>query len=97
MAEFVTLEVDGAVGTIRLDRPPMNALNVQVQEEIRAAALEASERPEIRAVVIYGGPRVFATRGASSTPRRRCASASSTRWRRPSSYTTRPTAGPSSS
>src|SRR3954462_14937427 len=60
MAEHVTLDVDGAIGTIRLDRPPMNALNAQVQEEIRAAALEASQRPDIRAVVIYGGPKVFA-------------------------------------
>jgi enoyl-CoA hydratase/carnithine racemase len=57
---FVNLEVDGAIGTIRLDRPPMNALNAQVQEELRAAALEASQRREVRAVVIYGGPKVFA-------------------------------------
>ena len=28
MGEFVRLEVDGGIGTIRLDRPPMNALNV---------------------------------------------------------------------
>src|SRR3954468_21924790 len=60
MADFVTLEVEGAIGTIRLDRPPMNALNAQVQEELRAAALEASQRREVRAVVIYGGPKVFA-------------------------------------
>jgi enoyl-CoA hydratase len=60
MAEFVNLEVDGGIGTIRLDRPPMNALNVQVQEEIRAAAHEASERDDVRAVVVYGGPKVFA-------------------------------------
>ena len=60
MADFVTLEVDGAIGTIRLDRPPMNALNAQVQNEIKAAAQEASVRKEIRAVVIYGGPKIFA-------------------------------------
>jgi enoyl-CoA hydratase/carnithine racemase len=60
MADFVTLEVDGAIGTIRLDRPPMNALNGQVQDEIKAAAQEASARKEIRAVVIYGGPKIFA-------------------------------------
>src|SRR5579875_2094380 len=60
MAEFVNLEVDGGVGTIRLDRPKMNALNVQVQEEIRAAASEATERGDVRAVVIWGGPKVFA-------------------------------------
>jgi enoyl-CoA hydratase/carnithine racemase len=60
MAEYVNLEVDGGIGTIRLDRPPMNALNAQVQEEIRAAASEASQRRDVRAVVIYGGPKVFA-------------------------------------
>src|SRR3954469_13457166 len=60
MTEFVTLQVDGAVGTIRIDRPKMNALNVVVQEEIRAAAAEATERDDVRAVVLYGGERVFA-------------------------------------
>jgi enoyl-CoA hydratase len=60
MGEFVRLEVDGGVGTIRLDRPPMNALNRQVQEEIRASAAEAAERADVRAVVVYGGPKVLA-------------------------------------
>ncbi|MFC6094144.1 enoyl-CoA hydratase-related protein [Saccharothrix sp. BKS2] len=60
MAEFVGLEVEGGIGTIRLDRPPMNALNRQVQEEIRAAALEAGERADVRSVIVYGGPKVFA-------------------------------------
>jgi enoyl-CoA hydratase len=60
MGEFVNLTVSEGVGTIRLDRPKMNALNVQVQEEIRAAALEATASDEVRAVVIYGGERVFA-------------------------------------
>ncbi|WP_374970043.1 enoyl-CoA hydratase/isomerase family protein [Terrabacter sp. BE26] len=60
MGEFVRLEVEDGVGTIRLDRPKMNALNVQVQEEIRAAAAEASERADVKAVVVYGGERVFA-------------------------------------
>jgi enoyl-CoA hydratase/carnithine racemase len=60
MSEFVRLEVADGVGTIRLDRPKMNALNVQVQEEIRAAAAEATEREDIRAVVVYGGEKVFA-------------------------------------
>lgn len=58
--EFVRLEVEGGVGTIRLDRPKMNALNEQVQEEIRAAAAEASARDDVRAVVVHGGDRVFA-------------------------------------
>jgi enoyl-CoA hydratase/carnithine racemase len=60
MAEFVRLEVADGVGTIRLDRPKMNALDAQMQEEIRTAAGEASERDEIKAVVVYGGEKVFA-------------------------------------
>jgi enoyl-CoA hydratase/carnithine racemase len=60
MGEFVNLTVSDGVGTIRLDRPKMNALNVQVQDEIRAAALEATADDDVRAVVIYGGERVFA-------------------------------------
>ncbi len=60
MGEFVRLEVADGVGTIRLDRPKMNALNAQMQGEIRAAALEASERADVKAVVLYGGERVFA-------------------------------------
>src|SRR4051812_42183661 len=60
VGEFVRLEVDGGIGTIRLDRPKMNALNVAVQEEIRAAATEAAERDDVRAVIVYGGERVFA-------------------------------------
>ena len=60
MGEFVRLEVADGIGTIRLDRPKMNALNVQVQEEIRAAAQEATDRADVKAVIVYGGERVFA-------------------------------------
>jgi len=60
MGEFVRVETDQALATIRLDRPPMNALNAQVQAEIAVAAAQVSDDPQIRAVVIYGGERVFA-------------------------------------
>jgi enoyl-CoA hydratase/carnithine racemase len=60
MGEFVRLEVDAGVGTIRLDRPPMNALNAQVRGELHAAADEAANRKDVRAVVVYGGEKVFA-------------------------------------
>src|SRR5829696_5343174 len=58
--EFVTLQVEDGVGTIRLDRPKMNAINEQLHREVRAAAVEATERADVRAVVLYGGERVFA-------------------------------------
>jgi len=59
-AEFIRLEVDEGVATLRLDRPKMNAINFQVQDELRAAAAEAAEREDVRAVVLYGGERLFA-------------------------------------
>jgi enoyl-CoA hydratase/carnithine racemase len=58
--EFVTLQVEDGVGTIRLDRPKMNAIDEQLHMEVRAAATEAAERDDVRAVVLYGGERVFA-------------------------------------
>jgi enoyl-CoA hydratase/carnithine racemase len=60
MAEFVRLDVDNGVGTIRLDRPKMNALDAQVQRELIEVAQEADTRADVAAVVIYGGERVFA-------------------------------------
>jgi enoyl-CoA hydratase/carnithine racemase len=60
MGEFVSVEIDQAVATIQLNRPPMNALNAQVQEEFGAAAAQVSGDSAVRAVVLYGGPRVFA-------------------------------------
>jgi len=60
MGEFVRVEIDQAIATIRLERPPMNALNAQVQSEIAAAAATVSDDPQVRAVVLYGGEKVFA-------------------------------------
>ncbi|MEU1090032.1 enoyl-CoA hydratase/isomerase family protein [Streptomyces sp. NPDC005576] len=56
----VTLEVQDGVGTIRLDRPPMNALDVATQDRLRELAEEAARRDDVRAVVIHGGKKVFA-------------------------------------
>ena len=61
MGEFVNLEVSGAgVGTIRLDRPKVNALNAQVAREIDEAVAAARGDERVRAVVLWGGERVFA-------------------------------------
>ncbi|HET7899674.1 MAG TPA: enoyl-CoA hydratase-related protein [Candidatus Nanopelagicales bacterium] len=60
MSEFVRFDVQDGVATIQLDRPPMNALSAQVQTDIRGAAYEATQRADVRAVVVYGGPKVFA-------------------------------------
>lgn len=61
MGEFVKLEVSGSgVGTIRLDRPKVNALNRQVASEIREAVREVASDDKVRAVVLWGGEHVFA-------------------------------------
>ena len=60
MGDLVRLEVSEGVGTIRLDRPKMNAISVAVQDELRAAAEEATARDDVKAVVLYGGERTFA-------------------------------------
>ncbi|WBO63753.1 MULTISPECIES: enoyl-CoA hydratase/isomerase family protein [Streptomyces] len=56
----VNLEVAEGVGTLRLDRPPMNALDVATQDRLKELAEEVTRRDDVRAVVIYGGERVFA-------------------------------------
>ena len=56
----VNLEVAEGVGTLRLDRPPMNALDVATQDRLKELAEEAGRRDDVRAVVIYGGEKVFA-------------------------------------
>ena len=60
MSGLVRLEVEGGIGTIVLDRPPMNALNFEIQDGLHAAAVEATERRDVSAVVVYGGEKVFA-------------------------------------
>jgi len=60
VSEFVRLEVEDGVATLRLDRPKMNAIDGALRAELRAAAVEARDRDDVRAVVLYGGERVFA-------------------------------------
>jgi enoyl-CoA hydratase/carnithine racemase len=61
MGEFVNLEVAASgIGTIRLDRPKVNALNRQVALEIDDAVEAARSNDDVRAVVVWGGERVFA-------------------------------------
>lgn len=60
MTDLVRLEVEDGIATIRLDRPPMNALNGEIQHGLIAACGEAGERRDVAAVVVYGGEKVFA-------------------------------------
>jgi enoyl-CoA hydratase/carnithine racemase len=60
VGEFVRVELADQIATIRLDRPKMNALNAQVQDEIAEVAAGVSADSGVRAVILYGGERVFA-------------------------------------
>ncbi|HEX5901924.1 MAG TPA: enoyl-CoA hydratase-related protein [Actinomycetota bacterium] len=60
MGEFVRVETDEAVATIRLDRPPANALARQVSEELAEAARQVAADDAVRAVVVWGGQKIFA-------------------------------------
>lgn len=61
MGEFVNLEVgDDGVATIRLDRPKVNALNGRVAREIGECVDAVAADEAVRAVVVWGGEKVFA-------------------------------------
>ena len=60
MGDFVRVETEAGIATIRLGRPPLNALNGQVQTEIGAAAVQAGADADVRAVILYGGEKLFA-------------------------------------
>ncbi|MGJ3509106.1 enoyl-CoA hydratase/isomerase family protein [Enemella sp. A6] len=58
--EHVIVEVADGVGTLRLARPKVNALNIEMQESLGRAAEYLNRAEDVSAVVITGGDRVFA-------------------------------------
>ena len=60
MGEFVRLEVDDGVGVVRLDRPPANAIDLQLGLELQEAIREAADTDDVGALVVWGGPKIFA-------------------------------------
>jgi enoyl-CoA hydratase/carnithine racemase len=60
MPELVHLDVDDGVGIVRLDRPPANAISLQVSTGLVDALKEAESRGDVGAIVVWGGPKLFA-------------------------------------
>jgi enoyl-CoA hydratase/carnithine racemase len=60
MGELVHVQVEDGVATIRLDRPPMNAIDEELTRELGEAAKEAGQRDDVGAVVLWGGEKIFA-------------------------------------
>jgi enoyl-CoA hydratase/carnithine racemase len=60
MSELVHLDVDDGVGIIRLDRPPANAISLQLSADLLAALEETASHDDVGALVLWGGPKLFA-------------------------------------
>src|SRR5690606_23347768 len=61
VGEFVTVTTDDhGVATIRLERPPVNALHPPIWAELGEAARACEDDDAVKAVVVWGGPKVFA-------------------------------------
>ncbi|HSL10040.1 MAG TPA: enoyl-CoA hydratase-related protein [Actinomycetota bacterium] len=54
------LEIDDGVGVIRLDRPPANAIDLEMGLALQDAIREAAERDDVGAIVVWGGRTIFA-------------------------------------
>jgi enoyl-CoA hydratase/carnithine racemase len=60
MGDFVRIETEDGVATIRIDRPPANALARAVSLELSEAAETVTGDDAVRAVVLWGGEKIFA-------------------------------------
>ena len=59
--EFIQASIEAPIGVITLNRPKvLNALSPELIAELGTALVELDRDPEVRAVVLTGGPRVFA-------------------------------------
>ena len=63
MTQPVRVEVADGVATIRLDHPDRNVIDLRVATALHDAALDVASRDEIRAVVVWGGQRIFSAGG----------------------------------
>ncbi|MFZ0492612.1 MAG: enoyl-CoA hydratase-related protein [Acidimicrobiia bacterium] len=57
--QFVEYSLDGPVGVVRLNRPPVNALSAALASELLEAFTRAAD-PSIRALVVTGSPHFAA-------------------------------------
>ena len=58
--KHIAIDIDGAVGTITIDRPQrFNSLDVETARDLRKAGLQLARDASIRAVVLRGSDGVF--------------------------------------
>ena len=56
----IRVESEGAVCTVTLDRPPVNALNLEMIEELTSVFEGEAAQDSVRAVIVTGAGRMFA-------------------------------------
>ncbi|MFD7407843.1 enoyl-CoA hydratase/isomerase family protein [Streptomyces sp. NPDC059866] len=59
----VALDITGGLATVTLTQPPVNALDRYLVHELMDVIAEVRRSEEARAVVVTGGPKVFAAGG----------------------------------
>lgn len=57
--ELLRVEVKDGIAVVTMDHPPVNAQNVQFQDEIAACFDRISDDPDVRVVVLTGAGKVF--------------------------------------
>lgn len=63
MSEFLSTEMDGGVALIRLDHPPVNAVNTGILYALDAMLRDLDHDREVGAIVITGAGRGFSAGG----------------------------------
>src|ERR671924_664942 len=59
MSDLVRVERQDAIAVVHIDRPKVNAINVEVVAGLNDACDEIERDETIRAAVVYGGERTF--------------------------------------
>ena len=59
--EFIQAEIEPPIGLVTLNRPKvLNALSPELIGEVTAAVTEMDRDESVKAIVLTGGPKVFA-------------------------------------
>lgn len=56
---FISLIIADHIATVTLDRPPVNAFNLALREELAEVFSEIEIRPEVRVAILIGSTRAF--------------------------------------
>ncbi len=62
---FYSIAVDEGVGVLRLERPPVNAVSVQVYLDLEASLNELKDNDAVHCVILTGSPKVRAFCGGA--------------------------------